>query len=176
MLLEHNFGWLFPDHAWCRISGKKKGYAYGIGSFNVSLPPKKLLELSPPKSVTDIQEATIEEIFKKYTNSDRSNCPAEELNLVKNYLYGGLLRRLGRVIFIKGDSLKHKLWILRFGRKLFISGSLKKIDRTPEADTRWPTNIGTLKRCISSLPDNLNLPGVKGRESAGRWKYMIRLV
>ena len=57
--------------------------------------------------------------------------PAEELNLVKNYLYGDVLRELDGV-FAQSDSLKHKL---NYGLdNSFYIGIIEKIRQcTPEA-------------------------------------------
>lgn len=159
MLLNTILGGYFGSRLMSNIR-EEKGYTYGIGSFNVSLPQRSYWSITTEVN-NEYTEATIEEIFKEIHKLRTETVPAEELNLVKNYLYGDLLRELDGV-FAQSDSLKHKL---NYGLdNSFYIGIIEKSDNAPpKRYWNWPTNIGTLKRCISSLPDNLNLPG-KGQE------------
>ena len=75
---------------------EEKGYTYGIGSFNVSLPQRSYWSITTEVN-NEYTEATIEEIFKEIHKLRTETVPAEELNLVKNYLYGDLLRELDGV-------------------------------------------------------------------------------
>ena len=105
-------------------------YTYGIGSFNVSLPQRSYWSITTEVN-NEYTEATIEEIFKEIHKLRTETVPAEELNLVKNYLYGDLLRELDGV-FAQSDSLKHKL---NYGLdNSFYIGIIEKIRQcTPEA-------------------------------------------
>lgn len=109
---------------------EEKGYTYGIGSFNVSLPQRSYWSITTEVN-NEYTEATIEEIFKEIHKLRTETVPAEELNLVKNYLYGDLLRELDGV-FAQSDSLKHKL---NYGLdNSFYIGIIEKIRQcTPEA-------------------------------------------
>ena len=109
---------------------EEKGYTYGIGSFNVSLPQRSYWSITTEVN-NEYTEATIEEIFKEIHKLRSETVPAEELNLVKNYLYGDLLRELDGV-FAQSDSLKHKL---NYGLdNSFYIGIIEKIRQcTPEA-------------------------------------------
>lgn len=86
---------------------EEKGYTYGINSFNVSMPQGSYWCVA-----TDINneyvEATIDEVVKEIRNLQSVPVPEAELNLVKNYLQGDLLRELDGV-FAQSDTLKHKL-------------------------------------------------------------------
>ena len=108
MLLNTILGGYFGSRLMSNIR-EEKGYTYGIGSFNVSLPQRSYWSITTEVN-NEYTEATIEEIFKEI----------------------------------------HKL-------------RTETDNAPPKRYWNWPTNIGTLKRCISSLPDNLNLPG-KGQE------------
>lgn len=86
---------------------EEKGYTYGISSFNVSLPLSSYWCIS-----TDVNnkhtEATVDEIFKEIRTLQTELVPKEELELVKSYFHGDLLRELDGV-FSQADALKHKL-------------------------------------------------------------------
>ena len=123
------FGGYFGSRLMSNIR-EEKGYTYGIGSFNVSLPQRSYWSITTEVN-NEYTEATIEEIFKEIHKLRTETVPAEELNLVKNYLYGDLLRELDGV-FAQSDSLKHKL---NYGLdNSFYIGIIEKIRQcTPEA-------------------------------------------
>ena len=86
---------------------EEKGYTYGINSFNVSLPSSSFWAIA-----TDVNgnqaEATIQESLNEIRRIQNELIPEDELQLVKNYLHGDLLRELDGV-FSQSDALKHKL-------------------------------------------------------------------
>lgn len=86
---------------------EEKGYTYGVQSFNVTLPTSSYWCIA-----TDVnKEATgpaIDAILQEIRRLQNEPVPEEELTLVKNYLYGDLLRELDGV-FAQSDALKHKL-------------------------------------------------------------------
>lgn len=129
MLLNTILGGYFGSRLMSNIR-EEKGYTYGIGSFNVSLPQRSYWSITTEVN-NEYTEATIEEIFKEIHKLRTETVPAEELNLVKNYLYGDLLRELDGV-FAQSDSLKHKL---NYGLdNSFYIGIIEKIRQcTPEA-------------------------------------------
>lgn len=86
---------------------EEKGYTYGIQSFNVSLPQSGYWCISTEVN-SDHTTATIEETLKEIRKLRTELIPAEELELVKNYVHGDLLRELDGV-FSQSDALKHKL-------------------------------------------------------------------
>lgn len=106
MLLNTILGGYFGSRLMSNIR-EEKGYTYGIQSFNVSLPQGSYWCITTEVN-NEYTEATIEEIFKEIRKLRTEAVSAEELNLVKNYLYGDLLRELDGV-FAQSDSLKHKL-------------------------------------------------------------------
>lgn len=84
-----------------------KGYTYGISSYNVSLPTASFWAIATDVN-QDHTEATIRETFSEIERLQQELVPEEELQLVKNYLHGDLLRELDGV-FSQSDALKHKL-------------------------------------------------------------------
>ncbi|MGL5684156.1 MAG: M16 family metallopeptidase [Marinifilaceae bacterium] len=86
---------------------EEKGYTYGINSFNVSMPLCGYWGIA-----TDVNaqyaEATISEVQKEITKLQTELVGEDELQLVKNFLHGELLRELDGV-FSQSDTLKHKL-------------------------------------------------------------------
>ena len=152
MLLNTILGGYFGSRLMSNIR-EEKGYTYGIGSFNVSLPQRSYWSITTEVN-NEYTEATIEEIFKEIHKLRTETVPAEELNLVKNYLYGDLLRELDGV-FAQSDSLKHKL---NYGLdNSFYIGIIEKIRQcTPEAilelaDKYWNPEemyIVTMKKLI----------------------------
>ena len=84
-----------------------KGYTYGIHSFNVSLPLYSYWCVATDVN-REYTQATIEEVRKEIRKIQTETIPEEELSLVKNYLYGDLLRELDGV-FAQSDGLKQKL-------------------------------------------------------------------
>jgi len=86
---------------------EEKGYTYSIHSFNVSLKQAAYWNVATDVN-TDQVEATLTEIHKEISRLREELIPDEELNLVKNYFHGELLRELDGV-FSQADALKHKL-------------------------------------------------------------------
>lgn len=86
---------------------EEKGYTYGINSFNVSMPQCGYWGIA-----TDINsqftDATINEVKNEIQRLQHELIGDDELQLVKNYLHGELLRELDGV-FSQSDTLKHKL-------------------------------------------------------------------
>lgn len=106
MLLNTILGGYFGSRLMSNIR-EDKGYTYGISSFNVSMPQGSYWCIA-----TDINneytQATIDETLKEIHKLQSEPVPADELSLVKNFLYGDLLRELDGV-FSQSDALKHKL-------------------------------------------------------------------
>lgn len=109
---------------------EEKGYTYGIHSFNVSLPLYSywgiVADVNP-----EYTQATIDEIRKEIHKIQREPVSEEELSLVKNYLYGELLRELDGV-FGQADALKHKLTYGLDNR--FYLQMIEQINRTTASD------------------------------------------
>lgn len=70
-----------------------KGYTYGIGSALVSLEDSGYFFISTEVG-TDVCQAAIDEIYKEIKQLINEPVTDDELNLVKNYLAGTLLRSL----------------------------------------------------------------------------------
>lgn len=106
LLLNTVLGGYFGSRLMSNIR-EEKGYTYGIHSFNVSLP-----ETAYWCVATDVDntytEATVEEILKEIRKIRTELIPEAELNLVKNFFHGDLLREIDGV-FAQADALKHKL-------------------------------------------------------------------
>ena len=86
---------------------EEKGYTYGIGSYNVTMPQAAQWMIATDVN-SNAAEATIEECLKEIHRLQKELVPEEELNLVKSYFNGELLRELDGV-FSQSDALKHKL-------------------------------------------------------------------
>ncbi|MCR9011754.1 M16 family metallopeptidase [Gabonibacter chumensis] len=86
---------------------EEKGFTYGIGSFNVSMKNAAYWNIATDVNA-DHAEATISEIRKEILRLQQEPIPTEELNLVKSFFHGELLRELDGV-FAQSDALKHKL-------------------------------------------------------------------
>lgn len=86
---------------------EEKGYTYGIGSYNVTMPLASYWMIATDVNAEQ-SEATIEECMKEIRRLQTELIPEEELNLVKSYFNGELLRELDGV-FAQSDALKHKL-------------------------------------------------------------------
>lgn len=106
MLLNTILGGYFGSRLMSNIR-EEKGYTYGIHSFNVSMPQGSYWCISADVNSRH-SEAAIEEILKEIHRLQTEKVPVEELDLVKNYLHGDLLRELDGV-FAQADALKHKL-------------------------------------------------------------------
>lgn len=86
---------------------EEKGYTYGIGSYNVTMPLASHWMIATDVNA-DKTEATIEECMKEIRRMQEEPVSEEELGLVKSYFNGELLRELDGV-FAQSDALKHKL-------------------------------------------------------------------
>ena len=86
---------------------EEKGFTYSISSFNVSMKNASYWNIATDVNA-DYAEATITEIRKEILRLQQEPIPAEELDLVKSYFHGELLRELDGV-FAQSDALKHKL-------------------------------------------------------------------
>ena len=86
---------------------EEKGYTYGIGSYNVTMPLASHWMIATDVNA-DKAEATIEECMKEIRRMQEEPVAEEELGLVKSYFNGELLRELDGV-FAQSDALKHKL-------------------------------------------------------------------
>ncbi len=106
LLLNTVIGGYFGSRLMTNIR-ESKGYTYGINSFNVSLPLYSYWCVATDVN-REYTRATIEEVRKEIRKIQTEAIPEEELSLVKNYLYGDLLRELDGV-FAQSDGLKQKL-------------------------------------------------------------------
>lgn len=106
LLLNTVLGGYFGSRLMSNIR-EEKGYTYGIQSFNVSLPQGSYWCIAAEVNNQHTQSA-IQETFKEIQRLRTESVPEEELNLVKNFLHGDLLRELDGV-FSQSDALKHKL-------------------------------------------------------------------
>lgn len=86
---------------------EEKGYTYGIGSYNVTMPQAAHWMIATDVNA-EATEATITECIKEIRRLQEELVPEEELSLVKSYFNGELLRELDGV-FSQSDALKHKL-------------------------------------------------------------------
>ena len=86
---------------------EEKGYTYGIGSYNVTMPQAAHWMIATDVNA-NATEATIAECIKEIRRLQEELVPEEELSLVKSYFNGELLRELDGV-FSQSDALKHKL-------------------------------------------------------------------
>ncbi|MDR0982431.1 MAG: insulinase family protein [Culturomica sp.] len=86
---------------------EEKGYTYGIYSFNANIPGAAYWCVSSDVN-KEYAEATNEEIRKEIRLLQTELIEDEELEMVKNYFYGELLRELDGV-FAQSDSFKNKL-------------------------------------------------------------------
>lgn len=106
LLLNTVLGGYFGSRLMSNIR-ESKGYTYGIHSFNVALPLYSYWCVATDVN-REYTRATIEEVRKEIRRIQTEVIPEEELALVKNYLYGELLRELDGV-FAQSDGLKQKL-------------------------------------------------------------------
>lgn len=106
LLLNTVLGGYFGSRLMSNIR-EEKGYTYGINSFNISSPLSSYWCIATDVN-REYTHATIEEIKKEIRKIQTEKIPEEELSLVKNYLYGDLLRDLDGV-FAQSDALKQKL-------------------------------------------------------------------
>lgn len=106
MLLNTVLGGYFGSRLMSNIR-EDKGYTYGIRSFNVSAPAGSYWCIAAEVN-RDCAEAAVDEVFREIGRLRTEPVPAEELELVRNYLHGDLLRELDGV-FAQADSLRHRL-------------------------------------------------------------------
>ena len=106
LLLNTVLGGYFGSRLMSNIR-EEKGYTYGINSFNVSMPQGSYWCIAAEINNQYIQ-AAIQETLKEVERLRTEPIPQDELNLVKSYLHGDLLRELDGV-FAQSDALKHKL-------------------------------------------------------------------
>lgn len=106
LLLNTVIGGYFGSRLMSNIR-ESKGYTYGINSFNISSPLYSYWCIATDVN-REYAEATIEEVRKELRKIQSEIIPEEELSLVKNYLYGDLLRDLDGV-FAQSEGLKQKL-------------------------------------------------------------------
>ena len=106
MLLNTILGGYFGSRLMSNIR-EDKGYTYGINSFNVSMPQGSYWCIAADVN-NEFTDATIEETFKEINRLKQEPVGNEEMELVKNFLHGDLLRELDGV-FSQSDALKHKL-------------------------------------------------------------------
>lgn len=106
LLLNTVLGGYFGSRLMSNIR-EEKGYTYGINSFNISLPMNSYWCVA-----TDVNRqytgATIDEVLKEINRLRTEEVTTDELSLVKNFLYGDLLREVDGV-FAQADAFKHKL-------------------------------------------------------------------
>nr|MDE5638814.1 insulinase family protein [Odoribacter sp.] len=106
LLLNTVIGGYFGSRLMSNIR-ESKGYTYSINSFNISFPLYSYWCIATDVN-REYAEATIEEVRKELRKIQTEIIPEEELSLVKNYLYGDLLRDLDGV-FAQSEGLKQKL-------------------------------------------------------------------
>ena len=106
MLLNTVLGGYFGSRLISNIR-EEKGYTYSINSFNISMPQGSYWCIAADVN-NDYKEETIEETIKEIERLKNERIGNEELELVKNFLHGDLLRELDGV-FAQSDALKHKL-------------------------------------------------------------------
>jgi zinc protease len=95
-----------------------KGYTYGINSMLIPHRHSGILQISAEVGA-DVTRRAIDEVFAEMERMRRENVPQEELDLVKNYMSGSLLRQSDGAI-AQGDMLKqaldHKLDLSYYSR------------------------------------------------------------
>lgn len=106
LLLNAILGGYFGSRLMSNIR-EEKGYTYGISSFNVSIPQSSYWCIATDVNNEHV-EATLTEINQEIEKLRIELVPKEELELVKNFLHGDLLREIDGV-FNQSDALKHKL-------------------------------------------------------------------
>lgn len=106
LLLNTILGGYFGSRLMSNIR-EEKGYTYGISSFNVSMPQGSYWCIATDVN-NEYVETTIDETLKEIHRLQNEPVAKDELTLVKNFLYGDLLRELDGV-FSQSDALKHKL-------------------------------------------------------------------
>lgn len=92
VILNTLFGGYFGSRLMNNIR-EDKGYTYGIYSSLISFKRSGMFYISTEVGV-DVCEKAIEQIYIELKKLRTEQIPSEELNLVKNYLLGNLLRSL----------------------------------------------------------------------------------
>ncbi|HXC04561.1 MAG TPA: pitrilysin family protein [Bacteroidia bacterium] len=90
MVLNTVFGGYFGSRLMSNIR-EDKGYTYGIGSGMVSLKQAGYFFISTEVGV-DVCKPALEEIYKELARLRTELIPAEELDLVRNYMLGTFIR------------------------------------------------------------------------------------
>ncbi|HNB80813.1 MAG TPA: insulinase family protein, partial [Chitinophagaceae bacterium] len=92
ILLNTVFGGYFGSRLMSNIR-EEKGYTYGIHSYLYNYQRLGGFIIST-EAGRDVCDATLEEIYSEMKRLREEEIPAEELQLVKNYLLGNLLGEL----------------------------------------------------------------------------------
>ena len=106
LLLNAILGGYFGSRLMTNIR-EEKGYTYGISSFNVSMPQGSYWSIATDVNNEHV-EATLTEIMKEIQRLRTELVDQQELDIVKHFLHGDLLREVDGV-FNQSDALKHKL-------------------------------------------------------------------
>ncbi len=106
MLLNTILGGYFGSRLMSNIR-ENKGYTYGIQSFNVCMPQSSYWCITTEVN-KEYTQATLQEVEKEIRRLQTEPVPSEELQLVKNFLHGDILREIDGV-FVQADALKHNL-------------------------------------------------------------------
>ena len=106
LLLNAVLGGYFGSRLMTNIR-EEKGYTYGISSFNVSMPQGSYWSIATDVNNEHV-EATLTEIMKEIQRLRTELIDQQELDIVKHFLHGDLLREVDGV-FNQSDALKHKL-------------------------------------------------------------------
>ncbi len=106
---------------------QEKGYTYGINSSVVSLINSAYFFISTQVGV-DVCKPALNEIYKEIELLRKETISKEELDMVKNYLYGTLLRSFDGV-FAQADRLK-ELVAFKLNNSYFVNlkNTLKEIN------------------------------------------------
>jgi predicted Zn-dependent peptidase len=89
-VLNTAFGGYFGSRLMSNIR-EDKGYTYGIGS-NISFMKNACAFSIATEVGADVTKQTLEEVYKELNRLSDELIPAEELNVVKNYLLGSILK------------------------------------------------------------------------------------
>ncbi|MCF0159662.1 MAG: insulinase family protein [Bacteroidaceae bacterium] len=106
-VVETVFGGYFGSRLMSNIR-EEKGYTYGIGSGLIPLPYESL-KVVASQCAHEYVNPLIDEVFAEMQRLREETIPAEELEMVKNYMLGDLSRRYENVLslndaFIYADS------------------------------------------------------------------------
>lgn len=84
------FGGYFGSRLMSNIR-EDKGYTYGIGAGLVSYPGTSLLVVST-EAANEYMESVITEVYHEMDRLRQDKVPAEELEMVRNYMLGDMCR------------------------------------------------------------------------------------